>query len=84
MRSRGAPCGGDQPRPSTYRTCRFLIDGALQGFWETAMQVHSEPSAPVAAVVALKAKRPRLAAPPPAGPGATLFEEFRSIKPTPT
>ena len=48
------------------------------------MQVHSEPSAPVAAAVALKAERPCLAAPPPAVPLAKLFEEYRYIKPKPT
>jgi hypothetical protein len=49
------------------------------------MQVLSEPSAPVAAAVAAKAKRPRLAAPPPAAmPLDRLFEEFRfTPKPKP-
>ena len=48
------------------------------------MPALTEASAPVAAVVALKAKRPRLAAPPPAVPLAKLFEEYRYIKPKPT
>ena len=48
------------------------------------MQVHSEPSAPVASAVAPKAKRLCLADPPPALPLAKLFEEYRFIKPKPT
>ena len=48
------------------------------------MQALSEPPARVAAAAALKAERPRLAAPPPAVPVANLFEEFRYIKPKPT